>query len=488
MPKTSLFLYSFSFILGLFFKAVIDLNLPVFLLFILCFFLLSNFKGHSFKKILIAIFLLILPMFYSFNIETESIELENKLELGRQDLISWVCREPSSNFKRQTLVLCLISEKKDIKIITWWPLYPQYNYGDKLKINCDLSLPKKLNDFNYRKYLFNQGIYYTCSFPYLLEKKENYKVNNLKYFIYSLKDNIAKLVKRNLPEPNAGLILAMSLGDRHKMSESLEESFRISGISHLTAVSGTHINLITIVLLFMFFFFGIRKKSAYLPLIFLLAFYVILAGARASAIRAFIMSSLAIIAWKNKRLIHPLSILVVCAAITLIINHRSILDIAWQLSFMAVLGILLFMPFFINLNEKILKLFFYNLRQYIRPFLLAFFLSLSVQSMIWPILAWHFNYVSLLSVLTNVLVFPIFTLLMFLLFPIIIISSIVKVLAWYLFSPIYFLSNYLIWIADFMSSFSNFYIRIDNLTWTSLVFYYIFLFLIYRQIKKQSFK
>lgn len=488
MPKTSLFLFSFSFILGLFFRVIIDLNLPSFLLLILLFLLFLNFKSHNFKKILISIFIFIFCLFYSFSSQVKDIEAENKLELKRQDINTWVCQEASSNFKRQSLVLCLIDKerKKPIKIISWWPLYPQFNYGDKLKINCQLSLPEKIDDFNYPKYLASQGIYYTCSFPSLLEKKEKFKANKFKYFISSLKSNIAKLVKRNLPEPNAGLVLAISLGDRQKMSESLEENFRISGISHLTAVSGTHINLIALLLLFMFIFLGIKKKSVYLPLIFVLAFYVILAGARVSAFRAFIMSSLAIIAWRNKRLIHPLSILSFCAAITLAINHRSLLDIAWQLSFMAVLAIFLFMPFFIDLNERLLKLFFFNLRQYIRPFLLAFFLSLSVQIMIWPILVWHFNYISLLSVLTNVLVFPMFTLLMFLLFPTIIISSILKSLAWYLFSPIYFLSNYLIWVADFMSSFSTLYIKIESLTWSFLAIYYIVVFLIYRQIKNKA--
>ncbi len=483
MPKTSLFLYSFSIILAFILKVIIDYNYNYLLIFFLLF---LNLRKHSFKKKLIASLIFIMTFILSPSYVKDSLEINNKKELGRQDISVWVCQDGKENYRRQEIILCFIDESISEKVISWWPLYPKFNYGDKLIINCSLALPTKHNDFDYPKYLAAKGIYYSCSFPRLLERKENYKSNFFKTSLREINKSIEKLIKRNLSEPNAGLVLAMLLGKRNEMSENLVDNFRISGIGHLTAVSGTHINLISLFLLFIFLKFGIKKKIAYLPLILLLAFYVLLIGAKASALRALFMSSFVLIAWRNNRLVHPLSILSACAAITLIINPELLIDIGWQLSFTAVLGIILFLQFFIDINEKIIRVFPYKIKKIIRPLTLAFFLSLSVQIMIWPLLAWHFNYVSLLSVFVNILVFPVFSLLMFLIIPTITISYFLNFLAWHLFSPIYFLSNLLIGLVNFSASFEVLYIKVDNLNYHFIILYYFFVFLVYKAIKKQA--
>lgn len=484
MPKTSLFLYSFSIILAFSFKAILDFKLNYFLIVVLFFFLILNLSKHQFKKRIIAILIFLITFISSSSYELESINQER--QLGRQEFVMWVCDEVKKTSRRQEIIFCFVNENTLEKVISWWPLYPSFNYGDKLVIDCSLSLPSTIEDFDYPGFLASRGIYYTCSFPQLLEREENYKTSFLKKRILKVKNNISKIVKRNLPEPEAGLVLAVLLGERREMSEALLESFRISGIGHLTAVSGTHINLISIFLLFIFLYLGIKKKIAYLPLIFILCSYILLVGAKASAVRALLMSSFVLIAWRNNRLPHPLSILSACASITLIFNERLLIDIGWQLSFTAVLGIILFLPYFNNLNEKILKIFHYNIKKIIRPLLLAFFLSLSVQIMIWPLLAWHFNYVSLLSVFTNILVFPIFSLLMFLIIPTIFITYFLRILAWHLFSPIYFIAKLLIKVLEFSANFSCLYIKVANLDYFLIFIYYMFVFLIYRAIKKQA--
>jgi len=485
MPKTSLFLYSFSFILSLVFKASLNFSWPIFVSIFLIILLIFNLRKHKSSRVFLALLIFTLTLFYNF--ENSDDYLKNtKDKLGRQNLDVWICKEPVSKENTQELVLCPVNSDFNFKIISWWPLYPQFSYGKNLIINCDLKLPEKIDDFDYQKFLAREGIYYTCSFPRIVDRKEAKKGSRFLSYIYDFKQNIYKLVKRNLPEPNAGLVLAMLLGDRQKVSEEVGDDFRHSGIAHLTAVSGTHINLISFFLLLLLISFGLKKKMACWPLLVLLSLYVVLVGARASAFRALLMSLLALMAWRNNRLVHPLSTLSVCASISLLINPESLFDIGWQLSFMAVLGIMLFMPSFNSLNEKIISRVYPKLRKFIRPFFLAFFLSLSVQIMIWPILVGHFNYISLVSVFSNVLIFPVFSLLMFWLFPTLILSSIFKVLAWFLFSPIYYLSSYLINVAEFMSSFSSFYLQVESIGYMSVFIYYGAIFLIYRYIKKQS--
>lgn len=486
MPKTSLFLFSFSIILGYCFKANLDFQFNNLLFIILIFLLYLNIKNHKFKKKILATIIFILIILFSPSYLESDIVLNNNQKLGRQELSVWICKDVKENYYRQEIVLCFRDQEIKERIISWWPLYPKLKFGDKLIINCNLSLPSNFSDFDYKSFLASQKIYYTCSFPSLIKREENYKISFFKSKLETIKQSIKRLVKRNLPEPQAGLVLAMFLGDRREMSESLVENFRISGIGHLTAVSGTHINLISLFLLFILLFFGLKKKIALLPLIFILAFYVLLVGAKSSALRALLMSSFALLAWRNNRLIHPLSILSASAAIFLIFDYKSLIDIAWQLSFSAVLGIILFLPIFNDIKEKILKIISYSFIKISKALLLAFFVSLSVQIMIWPLLAWHFNYVSLLSVFSNIIVFPIFSLLMFLLIPTIFLSYFIEPISWYLFSPIYFLSKILINLVEFISSFSSLYINLENISLYFIILYYFLLRLIYRKIKKQA--
>lgn len=484
MPKTSLFLYSFSIVLAYCFKASLDFKLNYSLLILISFLFLLNLRKQKIKKKLISLLIFIIIYLFSPSYKSEMIKLDK--ELGRQELLMWICDEVKKTSSRQEIVLCFIDENINEKVISWWPLYPNFNYGDKLVINCSLQSPNIINDFDYPSFLASKGIYYTCSFPKLLEREENYKTSFLKVIIHRIKNNISKLVKRNLPEPQAGLVLAILLGERREMSDHLVENFRVSGIGHLTAVSGTHINLISLFLLFIFLALGLKKRIAFFPLIFILTFYVLLIGAKASAIRALLMSFFILIAWRNNRLVHPLSILCACASISLIFEPKLLINIGWQLSFTAVLGIILFMPYFNIINEKFLNDFPYNLRKIIRPLTLAFFLSLSVQLMIWPLLAGHFNYLSFLSVFTNILVFPIFSLLMFLIIPTIFISYFIRIIAWNLFSPIYFLTKLLIKIVELSSSISSLYIKLDSLNYFLIFIYYLFILSVYRTIKKQA--
>jgi len=155
MPKTSLFLFSFSFILGLSLAVVIDLSLAYIYIVILLFLFFLNLKEAKRKNYIFLFLVFIFAYFYwpSFK------EIPNNLDLGKSEFSAWVCAEPKVSWQKQSIVLCPFEKTSSGKIISWWPLYPPINYGDKLTISCFLSLPQKIDNFNYPQFLAKDDIY-----------------------------------------------------------------------------------------------------------------------------------------------------------------------------------------------------------------------------------------------------------------------------------------------------------------------------------------
>ena len=123
-------------------------------------------------------------------------------------------------------------------------LYPEYFYGDKLKIKCFLKTPGQIDDFAYDEYLAMKRIYSLCYYPKEIELIKSEQGNSVYRFILQIKNRLQSVINQSLTEPTASLLSAMILGQRRNVPPKLLEQFNQAGVSHIIAISGLHITVI----------------------------------------------------------------------------------------------------------------------------------------------------------------------------------------------------------------------------------------------------
>jgi competence protein ComEC len=226
------------------------------------------------------------------------------------------------------------------------PRYPTYHYGDVLKIAGKLETPEPFDNFDYKSYLARQGIYSVIYYPgvELLGRGEGLKPLQ---WIYSLRERLSASLARALPEPQGSLAQAILLGLRGNIPDSLNEAFSRTGTAHILAISGLHMSIIIAMFLSLGVLFFGRQRSLYIWLA--LAFtwlYTLLAGMNPPVIRAAIMGSLFLMAVYLGRQGSAIIALAFAAAVMVGIQPYLLWSVSFQLSFLAMAGLILLYPYF----------------------------------------------------------------------------------------------------------------------------------------------
>lgn len=161
----------------------------------------------------------------------------------------------------------------------------------------------------------------------------------------SLHDWATERLREQIPAGDArAVVLAMVTGYRGEIDTALREKYALSGASHLLAVSGLHIGIVFMlinILLLPMLLLTYGKVARSVLAILLIWLYVVLCGAPPSAIRAAVMFSLLQIALSSPYRYASLNVLAGTALIMAMFDTHLIFDISFQLSFLAVAGILL---------------------------------------------------------------------------------------------------------------------------------------------------
>jgi competence protein ComEC len=240
------------------------------------------------------------------------------------------------------------SEKEEVSgtALIRVPRYPTYHYGDVLKVTGELETPLQFEDFDYKSYLARQGIYSIIYYPgvEVLDRGQGFKPLQ---WIYSLRERLSASLASALPEPQGSLAQAILLGLRGNIPDSLYEAFSSTGTAHLLAISGLHISII----IAMFLSFGIlvfgRRRSIYIWLTLILTWlYTLLAGMHPPIIRAAIMGSLFLIAEYLGRQRSAIIALAFAAAVMVGVQPNLLWTVSFQLSFLAMAGLILLYPYF----------------------------------------------------------------------------------------------------------------------------------------------
>lgn len=298
--------------------------------------------------------------------------------------------------------------------------YPRYKIGDELRLRGVIKNPENVNnEFDYVAYLAKEDIYAVIAFP-TIEKIGEGRGNQLKIILSRIKYAFESNLESVLPEPHGAFLKGLTLGERESIPPELTENFNRTGVTHIIALSGYNITLVATFFSGILLWLTIPFRVAFWIAVFSVSSFVILTGATPSVVRAGVMGVLLLISQREGRMYRITNALVFTGAIMIFHNPKILrFDAAFQLSFLATLGLIFLSPPIDDVLRKIWhalrrSLGFVqatyifekddNQRFILFPFRKVLAETLSAQLMVLPLLIYLFGKVSLVSPLSNLLV------------------------------------------------------------------------------------
>jgi len=297
------------------------------------------------------------------------------------------------------------------KILLFGHILPEYDFGDRIRFKCRFEQPENIEDFNYPGFLAKSNIYSVCFRTKNIEHIESiqyptFSINSVKQRVLRLKDGFSQIINRSVRFPQSTFLSSILLGLRREVPVDIIESFAITGTSHLMAVSGLHIMILITLLYPVFRWLRIRKKYAIWPAVLLVIFFIFLVGFRASALRAGIFGIVGMLAFVVGRPGRALNLLLLASSVLLLINPMLLrYDVGFQLSFLAVLGLMYLGNYIKHWLREIPNISYLPLRDIL-------VMTLSAQLFVMPWLLYQFGNLSIVAPLANILVLPLIPLIM----------------------------------------------------------------------------
>jgi competence protein ComEC len=324
----------------------------------------------------------------------------------------------------------LILDSREIglqgKVLLKVDRYPQYYYGDRLRVSGFLKKPfdqfpgSQDSNFVYSDYLAKDGIYSVMYSPMVWKTEgagDGWSV--LFWFKNSIKEKISELFK----EPAAGVIGGILIGTRSSVPSEVMDAFNRAGLTHILAISGYNITLLINIMALLAKSFS--RRGRFIFTIAVIAFFSALTGFSASVIRAALMGGLSVFALQSGRKSQALTVILLSGTIMVLINPKIMLsDISFQLSFLSTLGLILLMPFFEKFMDILKSRTGISPPSFIGDGLMV---TLAAQIFTTPITLYYFGRFSLISPLTNVLFLP--------LIPLIMLASFLALVSSFMFMP-----------------------------------------------------
>lgn len=436
-------------------------------------FLILIWRRCYFKNVLILIIFAWLAMWRYETYQAKS-QAESLINYNEQKVIlrGQVIEEidPGGNSQRLSFqAYYLNNQKVSGLVLVVLPKYPEYKYGALLELSGNLESPKNFSEFRYDRYLARYGIYSTMSFP---KVKNLGSVNNFYSFLLRVKAKAYYTINRAIPEPEAGLANALLLGYKGTLDKEEKTSFSCCGLSHVIAISGSHLTLLSVLAFDFLLALGVSRRRSFYPVIIFLWLYTILTGLQSSALRSAVMSTLALWGEKNGRRDAGGRLLVFAASLMLIVNPFLLRDdLGFQLSFLAMIALIYFCP----LGEKLFG------RGEVKGILI---MTIAAQLLTWPISAYNFGTFSVIAPLANLAVVWIFVWLL----PALLLATGLAV-AWpalqvLWFAPSYFMLHYVVLVGNFLATWPRACLNLE-ITWQIVIIYYISLILVYLLLRKR---
>lgn len=402
------------YITGIIYSKYISINLTFLFSFIILLILISIISFVKQWNITTALLFLIIFLIgiLNYNLNSNPIganHIANFIEDKKLTIIGTVLdKEYYSNQEKISLKIEVSQiEREDYNIKTQGLILVNtylgdcpYEYGDVLKIKGRLEKPigqKNFGEFDYELYLAREKVF---TYLNIWQEKDIQKIgendsNFLVSFSLSARDKIKEITKQTLPQPYSYLLIGMLLGEKNFIPPHLKEVFTEAGIMHILAVSGLHVGIIAMALLALLSMLKLPKKFKLFILIVILITYASITGFRPSVLRATIMFLL-LIGGKLINRSRNLNISLFFAAfLILLLNPLILYDAGFLLSFIVTFFIINLSPILQGLLSKIVV--------WIKN-------PLAVSTAAWvgifPLSAYFFTKVSIISIVSNIFIIP----------------------------------------------------------------------------------
>ncbi len=307
--------------------------------------------------------------------------------------------------RRQSLGKLLLYVQKDTAAT---PLEPGKYYA----VHARIQKPQaRLNPytFDYASYLKKQGIYYQIKTRAANISDLILARRSLRKTAYKIKEQIKNnLASFPFSRQESAIIYALILGERQDVSKNLLEDYAGAGAIHILAVSGLHVGIWYLILSFLCKPLEKRKYGKIIRLLLILTIlwaYALLTGLSASVVRAVSMFSFIAVGKTGKRQTNNLQALITSFFLLLLIHPLYLFDVGFQMSYTAVLAIILFYPVFYGFFPETRLLLLQKIFQ---------LSSLSTAASIgtFPLSLYYFHQFPGLFIISNLLIVPLLGIIM----------------------------------------------------------------------------
>ena len=291
---------------------------------------------------------------------------------------------------------------------------PKLQYGDMILLHKNLQQIKNSGNpgaFNYQQYAAFQS---TFSNVFLKRsdwiKLDEKDINYFTRFIFLARNKVLSILQKYIPPGKDGLGLAEALliGYTNDLDKDLVQAYSNTGVVHIIAISGMHLALIYALLVIVFANIPLIKKSKLVQVALILSclwIFSILTGAAASVVRSAVMFTFIAIGKNFSKTSSTYNTLAAAAFVMLCYNPYFLWDVGFQLSFLAVISIIIFQTSIYN------WLFIKN--KYLNMVWKLIAISLAAQILTFPICIYYFHQFPNFFLITNLVAVPLSTVILY---------------------------------------------------------------------------
>jgi competence protein ComEC len=279
----------------------------------------------------------------------------------------------------------------------------EVRYGDRVRVHGSPITPPRIDSFDYAAYLARSDIY-TLLRDASVEIVETNGGNPLIALLLTFKHRLRAAIETALPDPAAGFLRGVLLGD-DALSDTLRADFAASGTAHLIAVSGFNLVIVASVSASLARGLGGGRRAATIAGLGATTAYALLVGMTGGVFRAWVMVNGVILGGLLRRRSYVPASLALAVILLTLIEPRDLLDVSFQMSAAAALGLAVFSePLSQRFQRAVTAVMRTSTGGVIRAFSDTFAAATAAFLFVSPFTAYYFGRVSLVAIPVNLLV------------------------------------------------------------------------------------